>query len=206
MTHQFTGSQIELFNGNPFDPNNPDYHVIDLLSIAHALSNTCRYGGHAVAFHSVSEHAVLVASKLRRIGASPQLQMAGLHHDDHEAIDGIGDIQRPAKTLLDQAYRERTRRIDHAIWRALAWPEPEKPFLWAPGMLREPLVKKTDRWALRFEAKWLMRSEGQGWEMDDAGAHPIPEHDEDEVYCWLPLIARERFIGLHLDLAAEILG
>lgn len=49
----YTGKKV-----NPFDMKLSD---IDILDIAHALSNKCRYGGHGNTFLSVAEHCVLFA-------------------------------------------------------------------------------------------------------------------------------------------------
>jgi hypothetical protein len=42
----------------PLAPNAADVYLFD---IAHALSNLCRYGGHAQRFYSVAEHSVLLS-------------------------------------------------------------------------------------------------------------------------------------------------
>ena len=201
VSHVFTSTEVELSNGRAFDVTNPDPSAIDIGVIAHGLSCVGRYGGMAVAFHSVAEHSVFVAEKLRRIGACPQLQMAGLLHDAQEALDGFGDIQRPAKGLLGADYHARVRAIDDAIWRAVG--NVNGLLLYEPSMLHDPLVKRVDNFCLLFEAKWLMVSEGVGWEQHDAGAHPVPEHVEDEVRCWLPLVARQAFLDHHFLLCGE---
>ncbi|TAM99321.1 MAG: phosphohydrolase, partial [Rhizobiaceae bacterium] len=55
---------IMTHSGKPFYPARPAPSDIDILDIAHALSMTCRYGGHARRFYSVAEHCVLVASQV----------------------------------------------------------------------------------------------------------------------------------------------
>jgi hypothetical protein len=207
--HTFTGHEIELSNGNQFDPSQPDHRTIDLDTIATALSNLTRFGGHTE-FYSVAEHAVLVAAKLGRLGAPVSLRMAGLHHDDAEALDGFGDIQRPAKSLLDGAYRERFRKIDRCVWRALAWPDKDREPLWQTAQLHDDLLKRVDVWAVLLEARRLMRSGGQGWEQTVDGEYEsavaIPAHVEDVIVCWSPLFARRAYLGLHRRLVAESYG
>ena len=200
--HRFTGNEIELSNGQPFDVDTPDRESIDLYTIASSLSNLCRFGGH-VQFYSVAEHAVLVATKLRLIGAPVSMQLAGLHHDDHEALDGFGDIQRPAKPLMDSPeYRARCARIDLAIWQSIAWRD-RTDALWDLNDLHSELLKRVDIWAVLFEAHHLMHSGGHGWEQTvdrELAVVPIPNHDEDRIECYLPWTARNAYLEKHNEL------
>ena len=208
MTHVFAPNEIELANGNPFSPAHPDHRMLDLESIAYSLAGVYRYGSHSRPRLTVAEHAVFVSSKLRRLGCSLSLQLAGLHHDDTEALNGIGDVQRPAKGLLDETFHERERHIDHAVWRALAWPDKNRDPLWQTVQLRAPLLKRVDTWACLFEARLVMRSRGEGWEQTverDAGAHPIPTDDGDGLDFWGPDDAERRFINRHDTLVWESL-
>lgn len=204
--HVFVGHEIELYNGNPFDPTHPDHQMIDLVSIAHAASNLCRYGGHCAAFYSVAEHAVLVAGKLRRLGAPLSVQFAGLHHDDAETLNGFGDIQRPAKTLQPPEYGVRETKIDRAVWRALAWPDKDLPPMWCTGQLRDELLKRVDRWACRLEARFGMRSRGENWGDWGYEAESTPEiafEDEDVIEFLCPQSARRAFLSSHFAMVAR---
>lgn len=78
------------FTGKEFYPLSPRQQDIDILDIAHALSNICRWTGHAPEFYSVAQHSVLV-SKL----CDPEYAMWGLLHDAAEAY--VSDISRPVK-------------------------------------------------------------------------------------------------------------
>jgi hypothetical protein len=209
--HQFTGSEIELGNGLPFDVADPSKHLtISLGVIARSLSKNKRYGGHDVSEHgySIAEHAVLVSGKLNRLGAPLHVQMAGLHHDDAEALNGVGDPQRPAKGLLGEEFRQRERLIDRAVWRALAWPHKAEAPLWRTEDLRDPLLVRVDHeWAIRFEARRLMVSRGLGWEQSLIavdGLPPIPDHDEDELGCWSAPEAYAAYLATHHRLARAI--
>ena len=204
MTHLFTGSEIELLNGNPFDPAKPDHRQIDLETVAWALSGVCRYGAHCRPRLYVAEHAVLVSLKLGRLGAPLRIQMADLHHDDGEVLDGVGDVQRPAKPLLDSEYRRRAREIDRCVWRALAWPDKAADPLWHTQDFRDPLLKRVDHeWAIRFEARHIMRSRGEGWEQtrpESGGLPAISDHDEDLLWCWTPDEAYTAYLQRHREL------
>ena len=112
---------VELVSGRYLNVTAPDPTRIALEDIATPLAKECRYGGACAGFYSVAEHAVLVASKLRKMGEPLSLQLAGLHHDDAEFV--LCDIQRPAKLALRSidghaGYTVLTQRLDWAIWRA----------------------------------------------------------------------------------------
>jgi uncharacterized protein len=92
MTAQ-TKSAILLVNGDFFDFKNPRDHEFDIKSIAHALSNLCRYTGHTKRFYSVAEHCVLVSRLVK-----PEFAFEGLMHDASEAY--CGDVASPLKKLL----------------------------------------------------------------------------------------------------------
>src|ERR1700733_12855258 len=111
--HIPTDNEVETFTGRFVDVNKPDPTTIHIEDIAHALANTCRYGGHCRSYYSVADHAVFVSVRLERKGYDLDLQLAGLHHDDAEAF--LGDIPRPLKPLLGRAYTRLTDRMDVAI-------------------------------------------------------------------------------------------
>jgi hypothetical protein len=77
----FCGRHVHVFDPRPDE--------IELLDIAHALSNQCRYNGHTNRFYSVAEHAVYVS------WSCGQFALEGLLHDAAEAY--IGDLVSPIK-------------------------------------------------------------------------------------------------------------
>lgn len=201
---------VELASGRYFNVLNPDHHALSLDDVATCLSKTSRYGGACEGFASVAEHAVLVAGKLRRLGASLSLQLAGLHHDDPEFC--LSDLQRPVKLALrallsegkPDPYTNITVRLEHAIWRAFG--QVAGVALWTPGDEHAELVKDVDVWACAFEARHIMPSRGEHWEQTwllSQATRPIPEHDEDTWHGWEWRDAREQYILTHLALANE---
>lgn len=100
---QRKGDWMQTFTGVQFWPLDPHIEEINILDIAHALANTCRFGGHCKTFYSVAEHSVHVASLL-----PPHRKMAGLLHDASEAY--LVDVPRPIKSSLTN-YKEIERNL-----------------------------------------------------------------------------------------------
>lgn len=97
------GDWMQTFTGRAFYPMDPRVEDIDLLDIAHSLSLTCRYGGHARRFYSVAEHCVLLSRAV-----APQNALWALLHDATEAY--VGDMIRPLKASMP-AYRAAEDRL-----------------------------------------------------------------------------------------------
>jgi hypothetical protein len=194
--------QVELTSGKYFAIDAPDHRALTLNDIATPLSREARFNTSASEFYSVAEHAVLVASKLRRLGAPLDLQFAGLHHDDSEWL--LRDIPGPVKPLLGQAYKELTRQVDKAVWRALAWPDKEQVILWTTDLYGNPLLKAVDAWAARFEAETLTPSKGRNHvDTSPSDAVPILTDDVDVIHCDAPPVARNAYMDLHHDLVTQ---
>lgn len=85
--------RLHTYTGKMFNPFNPDLESICIEDIAHALSNTCRFGGHSKEYYSVAEHSVLVSMLCDESNA-----FEGLMHDAAEAY--LGDIPTPLKERL----------------------------------------------------------------------------------------------------------
>jgi len=100
MNKERKGDWIQTFTGIAFYPLDPRVEDIDILDIAHALSNMCRFTGHTKVFYSVAEHSCRVAEILPR-----ELKLWGLLHDASEAY--LVDLPRPLKrhTSLGSIYR-----------------------------------------------------------------------------------------------------
>jgi len=75
------------------DPFNARESDIVIEDIAHALANTCRFGGATSTFYSVAEHSIRVAERV-----SPNLRLCALLHDAAEAY--LGDIPTPIKQCM----------------------------------------------------------------------------------------------------------
>lgn len=201
--HIPTDTEMQLPSGGYLDILDPDPSCITVEDIATMLSKEPRYRGATLGFLSVAEHAVLVATKLRQIGAPLQLQFAGLHHDDSEIV--TGDWLRPLKMALPyaalRALRELTERMDEAIWQALS----RDGALWPRECLHDPELKRVDTWAVALESRAQMPTSGQGWWQRDLLVQ-MPSHPEDRVFGLSWGAARESYLDLHYTLLGEAVG
>lgn len=146
--------EIETYSGAFVNTLRPDPATISIEDIAHALSQTCRFGGHCLGFYTVAEHAVLVSMRLERKREPLEVIFAGLHHDDSEAY--LGDIPRPMKPLLGDAYESLSECMDEAIVAALDLP-------CSVELMHSDTIRAADTWALYVEARHLLPSRGQSW-------------------------------------------
>lgn len=87
------GDWIQTYSGRAFWPLDPRAEDVDIVDIAHALAQQCRYAGHCLRFYSVAEHCVLLS---RAVPAD--IAMAALLHDSAEAY--LVDVPRPVKRAL----------------------------------------------------------------------------------------------------------
>jgi hypothetical protein len=84
------GDWMQTFTGRQFWPLDPRPDEVDILDIAHALANQCRYAGHCRRFYSVAEHCVLLSRAV-----APEHRLWALLHDSAEAY--LVDLPRPVK-------------------------------------------------------------------------------------------------------------
>ena len=103
-----TATWIQTYSGVRFDLAAPRAVDVRIVDIAHALSQTVRFGGHGLPY-TVAQHCVLVARHL-----TVENRLAGLLHDAAEAY--VGDVVTPLKHLLGPAYED----IEHRVMAAIA--------------------------------------------------------------------------------------
>lgn len=134
---------IETVSGKQFWPTDPRWCDVDIVDIAHALSNICRFTGHTRKFYSVAQHSVRVMKALGE-GWSPELQLWALLHDASEAY--IMDLSRPIKYLPElEEYRKIESNLERFIFNRFD--------LWGT---RPEIVKLADNALLKQERKELM--------------------------------------------------
>ncbi len=84
---------IHTYTGLHFKAHDPSPDQICIEDIAHALSLTCRFGGHCDKMYSVAHHSVLLSYMVPKTDA-----LAALLHDAAEAY--LGDMPKPIKNIL----------------------------------------------------------------------------------------------------------
>jgi hypothetical protein len=159
-----SGTFVELLDPHPED--------ILLEDIAHNLAEEPRYGGTCSPRISVAQHAVLVARRLRKLGAHPATVLDGLHHDDPEAF--LKDIPRPLKTAFEQLapgmYKGLETAFAFKIRHALGLDVSVDGRSFTRGATAE--ISEADQWALGVEAMMAMPSGGKGWVQIRPQDHP----------------------------------
>lgn len=148
------GGWIQTFTERQFWPLDARIEDIDVLDIAHALSNQCRFSGHSARHYSVAEHSVRVAQLLADAGHDVEAQLWGLVHDAPEAY--MVDLPRPIKYSPGfEAYREAEDRLMRVVCR------------WAKLPLEQPhVVELADRRLLATERRDLLGPNCQ-WHVPD---------------------------------------
>lgn len=157
----------QTHTGLAFDALTPDPGAVDIRDIAHALSQTCRFGRMAKPFYSVAEHSVHVSRIVPTIEA--------LLHDAAEAYSPFGDVPRPYKHLFP-AVRDVEDRIGLAIALhfCIDWPHSDD-------------IKVADAIILADEKARLFPRSPRPWHL------PYPAAGI-KIECWSPLKAEYEFL------------
>lgn len=161
---------IETSTGRLFWPLDPVPGDVDILDIAHALSNKCRFTGHTKRFYSIAQHSVLVSQFVPE-----EFMLEGLLHDAVEAY--LPDLPFPLRGAFSE-WESIENRVHEAVAErfGLRFPYPDA-------------VVDVDRKIIRDEAWSFMKSQGVGkqWAGSTAkfGLRIRP---------WSPEESRERFV------------
>ena len=75
---------IDTASGVRLDLDDPRPEDIQIEDVAGGLSKVCRFGAQPREYYSVAQHALLVRQLVVEAG-HPELALAALHHDSHEA-------------------------------------------------------------------------------------------------------------------------
>lgn len=163
---------ILTYSGILFYPLAPRVEDVEIVDIAHALSNLCRFGGHCREFYSVAEHSVLIARYVWKKTRCPVLALQAILHDGSEAY--LVDMPRPIKVEIPQYLT-----IETAIQAVVmdAWDLPHS---------MPAFVKECDNAILLTERDQNLASD-EGWWPD---VEPLPV----KLKLWSPSKARRIFI------------
>lgn len=165
---------LQTYTGKMFHPFNPSLDEIDILDIAHALSNICRFGGHCRMFYSVAQHSVLASQYI-----SEEFALHALLHDASEAY--LVDIPRPVKLHL-QDYIE----VEHNLERVIS----EKFDI----DCHVPEVKEVDNRLLVTEQRDLLGPAPMTWSID------VQPYDDFEIVPWTSEDAKTVFLRRFYEL------
>lgn len=175
---------ILTYSGNYYDYKKPSESHLNILDVAHALSQICRYSGHCREFYSVAEHSVNVYQLLTDAGYDYEIRKAGLLHDSPESV--MLDVVKPLKMLLPD-YQALEEEIELDMARRFEYQYP-----------LHPAVKWADLMMLNIEQRQIMNNEDE-WETHMS----IDKYKDFKIECLSPKDAKERFLNTYMSLIKE---
>lgn len=167
------------YTGRLITPFTPRIDQIDIKDIAHALSMTCRFGGHCKHFYSVAEHSVHVADYMEQQRCEPTMVLRALLHDASEAY--LGDIPSPMKRHPNfDWYVDVEREFQNKVYVKFGLSKADE----LPAYLHA-----IDRQMCNTEALTLI--DDPDWFIGDDGFKPL---DGVKIQCWEPFTAERIFM------------
>ncbi len=177
------GTWMQTFSGRRFYPLDPRAAEVDIADIAHGLAMTCRYGGHAIRYYSVAEHAVIVSQYVDQ-----RFAREALLHDSAEAY--IGDMIRPLKhTPQMLEFRNAEELIERAVFERFGIVQTDES---------RAAVKLIDDRILVDEIGALMRNPPMYWEK-----LAVTEPLGASIAALMPAHAEHVFVSRFLELFPE---
>ncbi|WP_025918474.1 hypothetical protein [Herminiimonas sp. CN] len=172
----YTGRYISLT-----EPAEAEFHITD---IAHALSQTCRFGGHTRQFYSVAQHSVLVSQMV-----PVEYRLQALLHD--AAGSYFGDMVQPLKGLSSmRPYRDYERVMRSRLFDA---------FGVTPSAESTEAIKRADLQMLAAERRDLMAPDLSPWPILDG---IFPRHAS--ISPLMPVSAEALFLKRFKELAGVL--
>jgi len=181
--------QMQTYTGRMIDPLNLRPADVDIIDVAHALSNTCRFGGHTRSFYSVAEHSLLVSHLVPHEHA-----LCGLLHDAPEAY--LGDVIWPLKPRMFLQFGETPGPFGH--YEDRLWCDAIAPAFDLPAFMPR-CIKEADDMAVAAEAEFFM---GHGAPASWTELRLLPKPPVVIFSCYDPPGARKRFLERFQELSA----
>ena len=202
---------MQTYSGRKVDLEYPQTDDIVIEDIAHALSMTCRFGGHCKGFYSVAEHSLLVEKVLEANLPDDEdataartdqgwegwitvpkkdtaMSLAALLHDAAEAY--LGDLITPLKKIITRETYLEGRWLD-TIQEKLKLPAAINPM--------PKSVATADRFMLTVEAHSLFFTLHPDWDIPKR----LPKNAEKFLpQCLPPAVAETAFLARFHALAA----
>ena len=176
---------ITTFTGRKICPLDPDPEQINIIDIAHHLSNLCRFAGAVIEFYSVAEHSCRVYDYLKWLGIDdPIILLWALLHDASEAY--LMDLPAPVKHSEEmETYRQIEKRMMDAICIKFNIPltEPEEIYFVDKTLL------VTEQRDLMYPGSFVQN-----------GIKPL----QDRIHPWPPVVAKYAMIERLKNMGLEV--
>lgn len=172
---------INTYTDRVLNPLLPQEQDIDIVDIAHSLSNLCRFTGHCE-FYSVAQHSVLVSYLV-----DPQFEKEALLHDAAEAY--INDLNSPVKSLILGDYKKMEAELELCI---------AKKFGLVHPMPKE--IKDADYLAFKLEVQRLFKFGSPLWKkyIDDINLFKTSKYKPIQLLT--PVEAKSFFLRRYAEL------
>ena len=185
-----SGFWFTTYTGIKYYLTDPHWDDVNIIDIAHALSNVARFGGHTKVHYSVGQHSDLCRQMAHQMQPENyMLQMHMLLHDASEAY--IGDVVRPLK-VSQPDYLKLEDNTMQVIYYALGFPYPTEDEL--------PTIKHIDNAVLLAEARDLICGGGKDWDMVKGEAWG------ERVYPWAPMVTESNFLNSYYLLKEKLVS
>jgi len=184
---------IQTYTGKAYDLLTPTVEQVCIEDIAHALSNLCRFTGHAREFYSVAQHCTYVARIVEDLwrhdhggDACPApVLLAALMHDASEAY--VGDSATPLKVAMRAVDPHAGEASPYDVIEARAHAVIVRRF--GLDTSHAQIIKRADVDALCAERLQLLGpSPRPGWPAGLAPVHgfrPWPAERARFEFCWM---------------------
>lgn len=146
---------IQTYTGRKYDfvYNHPE--DINIVDIAHALSQKVRFEGHLQYPYSIAQHSLTVSAVMRKDKYSKEVCLQALMHDSHEAY--IPDFTRPLQMYLEEQMGVNITALKEQIDAAIS----ER--FGIDLISKNPKIEKYDDILLRSEAEDLFERPVDNW-------------------------------------------